>query len=42
MVTGGHAETGHMNGHRKPQQKLDKPLKHIIFDPLGRISAGRG
>ena len=27
------AETEHMNGHRKPQQKLDKPLKHIIFRP---------
>ena len=27
------AETGHMNGHRKHRQKLDKPLKHIIFRP---------
>ena len=27
------AETEHMNGHRKPQQKLNKPLKHIIFRP---------
>lgn len=40
MFTGRPAETGHMNGHRKPQQKLDKPLKHIIFRPSWQDTNG--